>query len=166
MFRFSATSGQRDVVQSISMLSFGSFIMERTNRRATSPLLYLHFSRIKKKKKITIAKYLAHDFFVNIFLSNATTTNGATIVTHLQLYFFLPFFCVCLSCCVFISMRHCCCRFFFFSSLLARPSPWCLCLYFRVRNGSQCHFNLHRILRMKTTLNAFSLHIGIVLYIP
>lgn len=57
-----------------SMLSFVSFITNDPASQppfAAAPLRYLHFSRIK----ITIAKYLAHDFFVNIFRSNAATVS-------------------------------------------------------------------------------------------
>lgn len=63
------TSGQ--LGDSVTHLCSRPFHSSWTNEPASqfAPLLYLHFSRIK----ITIAKYLAHDFFVNIFRSNATT---------------------------------------------------------------------------------------------
>lgn len=52
--------------------------------------------------------------------------------------------------CVFISMRHCCC-FILSSSSFSFVRLACVCANAnsRVRNGPQCHFNLHLILWRK-----------------
>lgn len=109
---------------------------ERTSRARCCPITLFTLFKNKNHNCKIFSSWLFCKYF-----SFECNEERATIV-HTYIYFFFALVCWC----VFISMRHCCCWFLFSSRSFVALVCVCVFVCFQVRNGPQCHFNLHRIL--------------------